>query len=166
MNSESLRLLEQYLSGQLSPDEARSAEQVLARGAQEAGQGEELAVFAFLKQMGPAQPPPGLVARTCARLRAEVMPSQEAMPTEPSRIGALAWSYRGPALALGVPWTGHATRYAVQGLSMTRFALGPLGLAPRGLVSRGMTSLGLSRTRPPKPRTSAWRRVLGAVRWP
>lgn len=170
MNTESLRLLEQYLAGEFSPDEARFAEQVLSRGDAEAGRGEALAVYTFLTQMGPLRPPAELVARTCERLRAEASctTAKDPMPRTRSGIGtALSWSYRGPALVVAGPWRENAAHYAVQGLAMSRFALGPLGLAPRGLASRSLSSLGLSRPSQPRPRASGvWRRLLGVVRSP
>jgi hypothetical protein len=157
MRNESLRLLEQYLAGQLSEAEARNVEQLLGRGDREAGHGAQLAVYAFLTEMGPFEPPPSLVTRTCQRLREEAA-GQRSRQTAPSRarsIGtALSWSYRGPALVMAGPWSTNATHFSVQGLSMARFALGPLGLAP----------LGLRRSTPAKPRPRVWRRLLQAVR--
>ena len=157
MKTEHLRLLEQYLAHRLSEAEARDAEQLLGRGDAEAGRGEQLAVYAFLREMGPAQLPPSLVARTCQRLRAEAAGDRSAgtVRSGARSIGtALSWSYRGPALAMAGPWSTNARRFSVQGLSMSRFALGPLGLAP----------LGLARLTPAKPRGGVWRRLLQAAR--
>ncbi|MBN1611516.1 MAG: hypothetical protein JW940_33085 [Polyangiaceae bacterium] len=157
MKTESLQLLEHYLAGQLSEAEARSAERLLGCGDTAAGRGEDLAVYTFLRELGPSEPPPSLVERTCRRLRAEAAGerSRQTAWSAARSIGtALSWSYRGPALAMAGPWSANATHFSVQGLGMSRFALGPLGLAP----------LGLARSAQPKPRTPVWRRLLQSVR--
>jgi hypothetical protein len=159
MKTESQRLLEEYLGGRLSAEEVRSAEQWLARGDAGAGRGEQLAVYTFLREMGPTQAPATVVRRTCERLRVEAA-RRHVPDTRQSSLraigSALSWTYRGPALAVAVPWGSSARRYSAQGLATSRFALGPLGLMPSapGRPSRS------------KPRSSVWKRLLVAVSLP
>lgn len=148
--SEQLELLvESYLDGLLSPQQAAQFERRLLEPAVADAFRESLMLRALLADMPPDQAPEELVAALEAALVTDVRLARKAarMPRLRAALSGMSWMVRGPAQAIGATGgaqggQGDPVRH---GLSTLRYALGPLATGGR------------SPSRSPR---SWWRRAL------
>jgi anti-sigma factor RsiW len=149
MSSELDDRIEAYLDGELSQEQSEVFERDLTRSEIAEAFGQALMIRELLQNAPPDEAPAALVARIEQAVLDDLKarPADErAEPASGARavFDALAWTVRGPSLALNVTGVGGA---AVSGMGTARFALGPLAFGKKAsdkpsVGRRGLRLLG------------------------
>lgn len=164
---EIMERVEAYLAGRLGLEETAQLEAELLKGGEVARLlSEELMLRDLLGSMPPDGAPEGLAARIEAAMPLGKTPRTQADLERASRgrvsavmdqlglaLGGASWFVRGPAMALGPVGNNSGGRAVMEGMSTTRYALGPLA----GELDR-------RRARAAKKKKPLWRRALGLMR--
>ena len=140
---------EAYLDGELSQEQSEAFERDLTRSEVAEAFGHALMIRELLQNAPPDEAPIGLVDR----IEQAVLGDLNAGPADDRAdsasgaravFDALAWTVRGPSMALNASSTGGA---AVSGMGTARFALGPLAFGKKSadkptVGRRGLRLLG------------------------